>query len=133
MAHLIVEYSGNLECCLDLEGLIENLHLAAMDTGALPLGGLRTRAARRSTYRIADGNPENAFIHVLLKIGHGRDRKTRQTIAEQIFKSLTDNTEALYMSRPLGLSFELVEIDPNFSLKKNNLHEYVRAAKPEVL
>ena len=46
--HLIVEYSGNIEDQMDLAGLLDKLHEAAAESGIFPLGGLRTRAERRS-------------------------------------------------------------------------------------
>ena len=42
MPHLIVEYSANLEPALDIRGLVEALHEAALETGVFPIGGIRT-------------------------------------------------------------------------------------------
>jgi len=33
----------------------------------------------------------------------------------------------LFAELPLGISVEMQELDANLSLKKNNLHEYVKA------
>ena len=74
MPHLIVEYSANLEPALDIATLVEALHEAALETGVFPIGGMRTRAARRDLYRIADGHADNAFIHVQARIGAGGRR-----------------------------------------------------------
>jgi 5-carboxymethyl-2-hydroxymuconate isomerase len=35
----------------------------------------------------------------------------------------------VFASRPLGLTFEIVEIDPVGSLKHNNLHDIVAARR----
>ena len=69
MPHLIVEYSANLEPDLDMAHVISVLHEAALETGVFPIGGLRVRASRRDIYKIADGHPDNAFIHVQARIG----------------------------------------------------------------
>jgi 5-carboxymethyl-2-hydroxymuconate isomerase len=129
MPHLIVEYSANLEQALDIAGLVEALHAAALETGVFPIGGIRTRAARRETYRIADGHTENAFIHVQARIGAGRTAEVRQQAAEHIFARLKTKTADVFASRPLGLTFEVVEIDPVGSLKHNNLHDIVAARR----
>jgi 5-carboxymethyl-2-hydroxymuconate isomerase len=129
MPHLIVEYSANLETAVDVPGLIAAVHQAALETGVFPIGGLRTRAARRDVYAIADRHAENGFIHVQARIGMGRDAEVRQKAAEHIFAAVKDVTAGAFAGRPLGLTLEIVEIDPVGSLKHNNLHAAVEARK----
>ena len=125
MPHLIVEYSANLEADLGMAEVVDALHASALETGVFPIGGIRVRASRREIYRIADGHPDNAFIHVQARIGAGRPPDVRAKAAEIIFERLKAVTVAVYAKRPLGLSLEIVEIDPVGSLKHNNLHEAV--------
>ena len=129
MPHLIVEYSANLEQALDVAALVEALHEAALETGVFPIGGMRTRAAKHDVYRIADGHADNSFIHVQARIGAGRPAEVRQQAAEHIFARLKAETADVSASRPLGLTLEIVEIDPVGSLKHNNLHEIVAARR----
>jgi 5-carboxymethyl-2-hydroxymuconate isomerase len=129
MPHLIVEYSANLERDIDISHLVAALHAAALETGAFPIGGIRTRAARREAYAIADSHPDNGFIHVQARIGAGRSPEVRQKAAEHIFAALKSETARVFAERPLGLTFEIVEIDPVGSLKHNNLHEIVEARR----
>ena len=126
MAHIIVEYSGNLAAGLDLQGLLRALHEAAAASGVFPLGGLRTRAYAATDYLIADGHPDNAFVHISLRVGHGRDLATRCHAGELIFAAAVRHLEALYASRPLGISCEMQEIDPVVTFKQNNLHDYLK-------
>lgn len=126
MAHLIVEYSANLRGRLDLPQLLRSLHQAALATGIFPVGGLRTRAYAAESYCIADGHPENAFIHVSVRVGHGRDLPTRRKACEQIFTAACDQLSELFARTPLGISVEMQELDPQLSFKKNNLHEHVK-------
>ena len=127
MPHIVIEYSSNLRDRLGLDALIERLHATAIGTGVFPLGGARTRAVERTHYRIADGHPDNAFVHVTLRIGHGRDPETKRRAAQAVFDALCEHLGPLYERIPLGISFELQESDPVLNFKKNNLHEYVRA------
>ena len=127
MPHLIIEYSANLGQALDIAKLVTALHEAALGTGVFPIGGIRTRAAKRDIYRIADCHPDNAFVHVQARIGAGRPAEVRQQAAEHIFSRLKAETADIFASRPLGLTLEIVEIDPVGSLKHNNLHEIVAA------
>ena len=123
MPHLIIEYSANLEDAMDLEGLMTKLRDRAVASGIFPLGGIRVRGERRDRYLVADGAPDNGFVHVTARIGHGRDRVTRRVAAETLFAALCDHMREVFAQRGLGLSFEMVEIDPETSLKQNNLHE----------
>ena len=125
MPHLIVEYSANLEQRIDISALVSAVHAAALETGVFPIGGLRTRAERRDIYLIADTHPDNAFVHVQARIGHGRDAAVRQSAAEHIFAAVKRVTNDAFAVSPLGLTLEIVEIDPIGSLKHNNLHAIV--------
>jgi len=123
MPHLNIEYSANLEDVLNVQALVDTIHSTALDTGIFPLGGVRTRAEARKHYRIANGNPEAGYIHMMVRIGSGRDADTRRKAGDRIFEALCDFTAELYQSRPLALSFELHEIPPDMAWRKNNLHE----------
>jgi 5-carboxymethyl-2-hydroxymuconate isomerase len=126
MAHILIEYSANLGGRIDMSRFLEAVHASALATGIFPIGGVRTRAYASEHYRIADGHPDNAFVHTMLRVGHGRDVETRKRACEAIFATVCDQLAGLFERMPLGLSLEMQEIDPVLTLKKNNLHEYVK-------
>jgi len=125
MPHIRVEYSANLQHSIDIPGLLQSLHKAAIATGIFPPGGTRTRAYRMDEYCIADGHPENGFVHVSVQMGHGRDLDMRKRVGQQLFAALTQTLADAYIDLPLALSLEIQELDPVLNFKKNNLHEYV--------
>jgi 5-carboxymethyl-2-hydroxymuconate isomerase len=127
MPHLIIEYSANLETTVDIPALVKAVHTAALETGVFPIGGLRTRACRRDVFAIADGHPDNGFVHVQARIGHGRPAEIRERAAAHLFATVKGVTAHAFATRPLGLTLEIVEIDPVGSLKHNNLHDIVAA------
>lgn len=127
MPHLIIEYSSNLEADLEPRMLARSLHEAALATGVFPIGGCRTRLARRDVYVIGDGHADNRFIHIQARIGLGRSQEARETAAASIFSRLKEVTADIFARSPLGLTLEVVEIDPIGSLKHNNLHEVIAA------
>lgn len=131
MPHVIVEYSANLEPVLSPRRLVDALHRTALDTGVFPIGGLRTRAERRDVYAVADGDPDNAFVAVLARIGAGRDAETRRRVAGALMATLEAETAEVFRTRGLGLTVEVQEIDPTASLKVNNLHERIAARRAE--
>ncbi len=130
MPHQIIEYSANLEPKLRLSELIATLHETAASVEAFPLAGLRTRAVRRDHYRIADDYPENGFVHVVLRIAHGRPLDVQQAAGSRIFEALCGHLEPIYSRSPLAISFEMQEINPDLRWKQNNLREYLAKRQP---
>ena len=128
MPHITVEYSANLEDQISPQKLVEKIHHAALATGLFEIGGIRTRAARRDLYCVADGDPTNGFIAVIARIGQGRDIEARGHLANAILSALKAETEDVFKTRGLGLTVEVQEIQPP-SLKHNNLHERIKARK----
>ena len=126
MAHIVIEYSAGLRDRLALPELLSAVHQAALETGVFPIGGLRTRAYEAQHYVIADGHPDNAFVHLSLKVGHGRDVDTRKRACETIFEAACRQLAPIYEAQPLAISLEMQEIDPVLTFKKNNLHEQVK-------
>jgi 5-carboxymethyl-2-hydroxymuconate isomerase len=131
MPHLNIEYSANLEDALDVQALVDRIHDTALETGIFPLGGVRTRAEARKYYRIANGDPRAGYIHMLVRIGAGRDLEVRRAAGEKLFTALCEFTDQLYRTRPLALSFELNEIPPDLAWRKNNLHELLKKEATE--
>jgi 5-carboxymethyl-2-hydroxymuconate isomerase len=126
MAHIIIEYSANLRGQFDLDGFLSAVHSAALATGVFPIGGIRTRAYAAENYVIADAHPDNAFVHISLRVGHGRTVETRKKACEAIFGAACQQLGAVFERLPLGIALEMQEIDPVLTFKKNNLHEYVQ-------
>ena len=122
MPHFILEYSRNLEPELDVPGLFRKLRAAALEAGLFPPAGIRFRAYSSDTYLVGDGNPENGFVHLTLKLGHGRTLEVKRSAGEKLFEALTEHLNRLYQTRGLAISFEMRELDPELSFKKNNLH-----------
>jgi 5-carboxymethyl-2-hydroxymuconate isomerase len=120
--HIVVEYSANLEEAISIAALIRDVHRAVLATGTFKLGAVRTRAARRDIFVIADGDPQNAFVNVLARIGRGREVEKRRGLAEAIMAVLEAQTATLMQSRGLALSVYIEEIDEGGALRKNNLH-----------
>jgi 5-carboxymethyl-2-hydroxymuconate isomerase len=79
MPHIIAEYSANLEPALDPQGLIDELHEAAVASGIAEVAAIRTRAERRDVYRVADGRPEIGFVHVVARLRIGRPQEKLKT------------------------------------------------------
>ncbi len=121
MPHLIIEYSSNLRESLKPERFVQAVHRAAMETGEFaPSALLRTRASERTCYIVGDGQPDNGFIHIVLRIRPGRDRETKRKLGESVFSVVCDYLKPVFDSRLLGLTFEIQEIDTDFRWLKSS-------------
>jgi 5-carboxymethyl-2-hydroxymuconate isomerase len=127
MPHVIVEYSANLDDRIGIVDLVRAVHEAVLGTGAFEIGAVRTRAARRDVFRIADGDASHAFIHVDVRIGPGRDAETRKGLAQAIMDMIGAATREVFARSGLALSVEVREIDNSATLRVNNLHERMAA------
>jgi len=125
MPHQIIEYSANLDGRIDLDALIRVLHDEAAAIDVLPVAGLRTRAVASAHYRIADGDADNGFVNVLLRIAPGRTPEQKKNAGERLFRALCEHLDDAYQSTPLALSYEIQEIDAELRWKQNNLRAYL--------
>lgn len=123
MPHIFVEYSANLEAHVDMRELLGVIHADALETGVFPLGGIRVRAAPRDLYIIADGNPDNCFVHITLLIGTGRTPEVKKAACDKIFKAVCDHLAEVFEGHPLAISLTLNELNPELTYRHNNLHK----------
>ncbi|MDH3266506.1 MAG: 5-carboxymethyl-2-hydroxymuconate Delta-isomerase [Gammaproteobacteria bacterium] len=124
MPHQVIEYSANLDTDMDIDELVTAMHATAASIDALPLGGIRTRAVRRDHYRIADGHPDNAFINVTLRVAP-RSPEVKKDAGERLFQALRDFVQPLFDKRPMSLSLEIQELDPENRWKHSNIRDYL--------
>ena len=113
---------------MDVEALVSAMHDTAIGIDALPMAGIRTRAIRHDHYKIADGHEDNAYIYVTLRIMAGRSMETRKDAGERLFSTLREFIEPVFKQRPILLSFEIQEIDPEADGgRKITLREHMMA------
>jgi 5-carboxymethyl-2-hydroxymuconate isomerase len=125
--HSSIEYSANLDGGSDLQGLCDAIHAAALETGFFELGAIRVRAVRCEIYAVADKLPENAFAHIVLRLGRGRNAADKKRIGDRIFAAAEQTLAPLLATPYFALSFEIVEIDGDLSWKKNAIHPRIRS------
>lgn len=129
MPHFVVEYSANLEPDIDLRAIVDAVHKSAADSGLFKIGGIRVRTLRHEIYKIADGNPEHAFLHVRANILEGRSVEDRERLGNTTIAAVDALLANAHKKRGIALSVEVSEIDHNMSFKKNSLHAQLATAK----
>lgn len=126
MPHLTIEYSANLEDDVDIAGFCAEMRDAMVAARIFPLGGIRVRAFPCHTYVIADGDGRHAYMHMICRVGAGRDDATRLAAAETIYGAAEAYLKPL-LRGPFALSLDMAELHPVTSLKRfNTLHEHLQ-------
>jgi 5-carboxymethyl-2-hydroxymuconate isomerase len=123
MPHVIIEYSANLEAEIEPMRLVRTVHEAVLAQPIFEAAGVRTRAARREHFLIADGDPSHAFVAVTARIGPGRSQEARKSASEAIMTALNGALEPIYRGRGLILSVEVTELDGAGMTRRNSLRE----------
>ncbi|PKO81673.1 MAG: 5-carboxymethyl-2-hydroxymuconate isomerase [Betaproteobacteria bacterium HGW-Betaproteobacteria-13] len=126
MAHLIFEYTDNLGTSADIPGLLRKANQVMIAQDVFPVGGIRSRAIELKDYCVADGSADDAFVHATVKIGAGRSAEARQKTGDDLFEMMKAHFAALYASRGLALSLELIEFSEAGTWKHNNIHARYR-------
>jgi 5-carboxymethyl-2-hydroxymuconate isomerase len=119
MPQLTLEYTDNLE--FDVQPLLARLHSELAATGAINLKGLKSRAVRLDEYRIADGNPQYAFVHVSLLIREGRPLEIQKDASQRVMKVLEDTFGQRFESGYLSLSVDIKEMRDGIALTHHNI------------
>jgi 5-carboxymethyl-2-hydroxymuconate isomerase len=82
MPHAILEYSQNILEAIDHHALFARLHDLMVSSGPISIADIKSRVYRADHFYIADGNPQNAFVHLRIEVLEGRDLAVRKAISE---------------------------------------------------
>ncbi|MBN3813744.1 5-carboxymethyl-2-hydroxymuconate Delta-isomerase [Paraburkholderia sp. Ac-20347] len=123
MPHCIVEYTSNLGEDAQIRPLLKKLAAKFRDSeGVFPTGGIRVRAIRLDEYVVADGEADDAFVNVMVKIGSGRDPAFKERFFGEMFEMIKAHFEPVFETRSFALSMYVEEADKDGSYKENNIH-----------
>jgi 5-carboxymethyl-2-hydroxymuconate isomerase len=129
MPHITVEYTANLKRDADIPALLAKINAVMIAQGSVfPVGGIRSRAIELTDYRVADGGADDAFVHVTVKIGGGRDEAVKKQAFDALFETIKAHFADLYAQRYLALSMEIAEFSEAGTYKHNNIHARFRKA-----
>jgi 5-carboxymethyl-2-hydroxymuconate isomerase len=120
MPHIIVEYSGNLDDGLDIRALVDDLHQCAIDSRVADVAAIRTRAERRDVFKVADGDPANAFVHIVARLRIGRSEEQRRALADALLAVTDRQLQRADKTHPLAITVEIEEID-NITARRNTI------------
>ncbi len=126
MPHIRIEASGNVAELVPPKNIVSAIHEAACTIPMFPLAGMRTRLNLYQHYRVSDGKPDRAFIHIEIHITRGFDAESRRAASERLMATLVDLFASFEASTPLLFSVEVTEIDPETRVNRSNMRDFMR-------
>ena len=82
MPHCIIDYSQDVAAQLDIDTLIEAVHLGAMDSALFPEYDIKTRAIEFAQHRT--GQTRDSFVHVAVHLLDGRSDEQKAGLSEAV-------------------------------------------------
>ena len=127
MAHLILQYSCELEKKYDFQDLANNLRKVMVETTLFPVGGIRVRALPTQINSIADGDSAKCLCRSCwLTMGSGRTLSDKQKIGKDLMKFLEFYFKNEIKEEYFALSLEIIDINPSLSWKLNTIHSRLK-------
>lgn len=128
MPHFITECTDNIRQQAELPALFARVNQLLADSGLFPLAGIRSRVHWIDTWQMADGRHDYAFVHMTLKIGHGRTPEQLKPVMNGVFELIKQHFATLMAERYLALSLAVEELPAVLNFKQNNVHALFRHA-----
>jgi 5-carboxymethyl-2-hydroxymuconate isomerase len=82
MPHCIIDYSEDVATEVDIDRLMEAVHLGALDSGLFPEYDIKTRAIAFAQHRT--GQTQDSFVHVALHLLDGRSDEQKVALSEGV-------------------------------------------------
>ncbi len=129
MPHITIEYSANVGEIHDIERLVDVVHAAALATGMPSLDALRTRAVGRQHYRVADGQPDRAFVAITGRVAPGREPAAKTAFITAILDAAMEQLASESNELAIAWSVELQEVDPDSRINRNEIRTRMAAGR----
>lgn len=117
MPHLVLEYSANVPDEPDFALVLRRLHEAMTTVGPFDLSNVKSRAVRREPFRVADGAPDRAFVHLTVSVLSGREARVLRETGDALFAVLRESFPRARAERRCDLTVEMREMQPGLYFK----------------
>lgn len=110
MPHLVLEYSANVPDEPDFDGVLRRLHEALSASGPFELGKVKSRVVRHEAFRVADGAPDRAFVHLTAAVLDGREAEVLKVVAGPLLAVLCEAFPRARRERRCDVTLEIREM-----------------------
>lgn len=110
MPQLTLEYTGNIDR-IDFTALFGALHDVLATLGGVRIQNCKSRAIRLAEFHIAEGAPEEAFVHLRASVLDGRTVEWRQHLGERLLEVLKTHYAPAAAHFRLQITVHMAEIE----------------------
>jgi len=110
MPHLVLECSANVPDEPDADRVLRRLHEVLTTAGPFDLANVKSRFVRHERYRVADGAPGRAFVHLTVSVLAGREAETLRGTGDALVAALRDGFPRAAAQRTCDFTVELREM-----------------------
>jgi 5-carboxymethyl-2-hydroxymuconate isomerase len=122
MPHIILEHSPNIVENVDFKHLFSRMHTALTDMGIFKLEDFKSRVSVAEHHYIADGNENNAYVHVELAVLSGRGLDAQNEAGARVMGILRETFADSLYERTCVLSVEVREMNRDTYRKITHSH-----------
>jgi len=117
MPHLVLECSANVPGEPDFDRVLKRLHEAMTTAGPFDLANVKSRVVRHERFRIADGAPDRAFVHLSVAVLAGREAETLRVTANALLAVLQDSFSSAHADGRCDITVEIREMRRDLYVK----------------
>ena len=117
MPHLVLECSANVPDEPDLQRILGRLHETLTTAGPFDLANVKSRAVRHDLFRVKDGSPGGAFVHLEVGILAGREASVLRRTGEALLAVLRESFPRAAEGGRCDFTVELREMRPDLYFK----------------
>ncbi len=96
MPNLVLEYSNSVEERVNVQGLLEDLHKAALDSELFELASVKSRALRYHHWLIGEEGDSLDFIHVNFELLAGRTPEQKRALSRDLMAVLQEQASHIH-------------------------------------
>lgn len=120
MPHITLEYSNNIGRHSDTRLLFDNIHQLLANELPTELSTCKSRAVVCDNYWLGDGDINNAFAHLNIKVMSGRSVEKKTYLGHVLLEMMNQFFHPLTAGLDLQLSVEIQDLDPLYFKKQAN-------------
>jgi 5-carboxymethyl-2-hydroxymuconate isomerase len=117
MPHLVLEYSANTPDEPDFGSVLARLHEALCATGPFDIAKVKSRVIRHEWFRVADGAPDRAFVHLTVAVLEGREPEVLHNAAGVMLGVLREAFPKSHAERRCDFTLEVREMPKQLYFK----------------
>ncbi|CAM2955421.1 5-carboxymethyl-2-hydroxymuconate isomerase [Vibrio mytili] len=88
MPNLVLEYSNSVDERVNVQGLLEDLHRAAIESGLFEVSSVKSRALRCHHWLVGDEGDSVDFIHINFDLLAGRTTEQKRELSRSLISVL---------------------------------------------